>query len=222
MLKSWQIILEDAFKIFNEELFGGELPPVVITLQSSPKSNGHISCGKIWRVESDRRHEINISVEHLDRNMEYVCATLVHELCHLYAMVHNLADTSKYGRYHNRVFKNIAEQHGIIVSQAKYIGWSVTAPGPRLLEIIEAYGITKPIDLNRDGERIDLAAMIALMGGKNGVPGASGIDGLTVPGKPKCSTRKYICPCCGNSFRATKDINVKCMDCDEQFIKVEK
>ena len=45
MLKSWQIILEDAFKIFNEELFGGELPPVVITLQSSPKSNGHISCG---------------------------------------------------------------------------------------------------------------------------------------------------------------------------------
>ena len=32
------------------------------------------------------------------------------------------------------------------------------------------------------------------------------------------STRKYICPCCGNSFRATKNINVMCMDCNEQFV----
>ena len=32
------------------------------------------------------------------------------------------------------------------------------------------------------------------------------------------STRKYICPCCGNSFRATKNIRVMCMDCNEQFV----
>lgn len=38
----------------------------------------------------------------------------------------------------------------------------------------------------------------------------------------KSSTRKYICPCCGNSFRATKDLNVLCMDCNEQYIKIKR
>lgn len=36
--------------------------------------------------------------------------------------------------------------------------------------------------------------------------------------KQKSSTRKYICPCCGTSFRATKNINVLCMDCNVQFV----
>lgn len=34
-------------------------------------------------------------------------------------------------------------------------------------------------------------------------------------GKKKTSTRKYICPCCGNSFRATKNINMLCLDCNK-------
>lgn len=50
--------------------------------------------------------------------------------------------------------------------------------------------------------------------------GLGGDDGTA--NKPKSSTRKYVCPCCGNSFRATKDISVLCMDCGEQFVKVEK
>lgn len=37
----------------------------------------------------------------------------------------------------------------------------------------------------------------------------------------KHRARKYICPCCRNSFRATKEINVMCMDCNEQFIIAE-
>lgn len=219
MLKSWQITLEDAFKIFNEELFDGELPPVVITLQSSPRSNGHITTSKVWRAESERLYEINISAEHLDREMDRVCGTLVHEMCHLYAMVNNLADSSQAGRYHNKVFRRIGEEHGLILEYAKYIGWSVTTPGPRLIEVIRSHGIEKPMDINRDGIQIDLAGLLGLLGGGTG---AGGDNGLMVPTKTKSSTRKYQCPCCLNSFRATKDINVMCMDCNEQFLKVEK
>ena len=29
------------------------------------------------------------------------------------------------------------------------------------------------------------------------------------------STRKYICPCCGMSVRATRAVNVACLDCNE-------
>ena len=38
----------------------------------------------------------------------------------------------------------------------------------------------------------------------------------TPPPRPS-STRKYICPCCGNSVRATKTVNIACLDCDTQM-----
>ena len=31
----------------------------------------------------------------------------------------------------------------------------------------------------------------------------------------------YICPKCGNSVRATKDVNIACLDCDMQMMKEE-
>lgn len=40
----------------------------------------------------------------------------------------------------------------------------------------------------------------------------------TVNNRKKSSTRKYICPSCGNSFRATKTINMLCMDCNKKMI----
>ena len=33
------------------------------------------------------------------------------------------------------------------------------------------------------------------------------------------STRKYRCPCCGNSVRATKTVRIACMDCGVQMIE---
>ena len=36
------------------------------------------------------------------------------------------------------------------------------------------------------------------------------------PPKPS-STRKYICPCCGMSVRATKEVHIMCMDCGKQM-----
>ena len=32
------------------------------------------------------------------------------------------------------------------------------------------------------------------------------------------STRKYLCPCCGNSVRATKSVNIGCLDCQAPMI----
>lgn len=36
-------------------------------------------------------------------------------------------------------------------------------------------------------------------------------------GKRPSSTRKYICPCCHNSVRATKDVHIICADCAEMM-----
>lgn len=221
MLKNMQEVLEYGFDVLNKVYFNGELPPIVISIMSSPRTNGHFTCGRVWRAEETLMHEINISAEHLDRPIENIMATLQHEMVHYYCETNDIADTSQYGRYHNKKFKSEAEARGLIITRADGIGWSVTQPSKGFVEVLKEHNIEKPLDINRDGLILDILGKL----GKGGTDGTDG-NGNTLPipiqpKKPKQSTRKYICPCCGNSFRATKEINVKCMDCDEQFI-VEK
>ena len=189
---------------------------------SSPRTNGHFTTGRVWRAESSLMHEINISAEHLDRPIENIMATLQHEMVHYYCEVNGINDTCQYGRYHNQKFKSEAEARGLIITRADGIGWSVTQPSENFINVLKKHNIEKPIDINRDGLILDLL-------GKLGKGGTDGVDGIGVavtptikPKYPKQSTRKYICPCCGNSFRATKTINVLCMDCDEQYIVEQK
>ena len=62
MLQSWQKVLEYAFTVLNRVYYNNELPPIVITLQSSPRTNGHFTLGKVWRAEENHLNEINIIV----------------------------------------------------------------------------------------------------------------------------------------------------------------
>ena len=219
MLKSMQEVLEHGFEILNEVYFDNALPQVVITIMSSPKTYGHFTVGKVWKANENHLNEINISAEHLDRNIENVMATLQHELIHFYCQINGIADTSQGGRYHNKNFKREAEARGLLISYAQYIGYSVTQPSQEFIEVLKSHEIEKPLEINRDG----IWAITGIGGNGSGDDGKSGTDGNgTQTGKTKTSTRKYQCPCCGNSFRATKDIRVLCMDCNEQYVKVEK
>lgn len=220
MLKNMQEVLEYCFEVLNEVYFDDTLPSVVITIMSSPRTYGHFTVGKVWKADEEHLNEINISAEHLDRPIENVMATLQHELIHFYCQINNIADTSQSGRYHNKNFKREAEARGLIISYAKYIGYSVTEPSPEFIEVLQSHGIEKPLNINRDG-------MIGITGtGGNGSgddDGEGGTGGKGVQtGRKKTSTRKYQCPSCGNSFRATKDLRVLCMDCNKQYVKVEK
>ena len=46
----------------------------------------------------------------------------------------------------------------------------------------------------------------------------SGGTEVSITPKKKSSTRKYVCPCCGMSVRATREVRIACMDCGEQMI----
>lgn len=220
MLKNMQEVLEYGFEVLNGVYFDNALPPVVITIMSSPRTYGHFTVGKVWKAEEEHLNEINISAEHLDRNIENVMATLQHELIHFYCQLNGIADTSQNGRYHNKNFKREAEARGLIISYGKYIGYSVTEPSPEFREVLQNNGIEKPLNINRDG-----IMMITGIGGNGSGDDDTegGTEGKGIQtGKKKTSTRKYQCPCCNNSFRATKDIRVLCMDCNVQYIKIEK
>ena len=54
------------------------------------------------------------------------------------------------------------------------------------------------------------------------MPGTGAHNGgvqVITPKKPS-STRKYFCPCCGNSVRATKVVRIGCLDCGVQMLEV--
>lgn len=195
MLSTTQKFLEHAFEVLNTYYFQGELPRTVITIQSSPKTNGYITLDKLWTVEGERFREINISAENMKRPPENVLATLLHEMVHLYCMENGIEDTSKNGRYHNKLFKKEMESRDLKAEYVTYYGYTKTSPTDAFLVTLKQYDLLLPLDKFR--------ATIPKLGNNT---------------RPKSSTRKYVCMQCGISVRATKEVHIACMDCKLQMV----
>ena len=135
--------LENAYVALNNKFFGGELPPVIITIQSSPRAYGHYTTWDAWHEGEEGYREINIGAETLDRPLPEVLGTLSHEMVHHYCAVNNIKDTSRGGTYHNKTFKEVAEGTGaILVDYDPRIGYSPTRPTEALIAFIEEQGWT--------------------------------------------------------------------------------
>lgn len=196
--------LNKVFKAVNERYFDNTLEMPVITIQTSVGAYGHITVNKVWNTDGVARYELNIGAETLNRPIENVVATMIHECSHLYALMNNIKDTSNNGIYHNKRFKEIAENMGCLqIDRHEKYGWTITTPTEETIDFCIEYGF-EDIKINRQGAYYTVGT-------------ATPTPTPKTTRKPT-STRKYICPCCGNSFRATKTINVMCMDCNEQFI----
>lgn len=177
----------------NAKLFDGELVKPVITVQQDAKNktNGWWSFGKVWKEneKDEGEHELNMTAQQLNRPINEIAATLIHEMCHQYAQENNMQDTSRSGTYHNKLFKTIAEKHGLHVECVTTIGWSHTTLTDETAAIIAEFVKDNP------------ASVIYRM---------PVFKGQTVK---TSSTRKYVCPDCGQSVRATKSVNIMCADC---------
>ena len=202
----------------NAKLFGGELikPVITVQLDAKNKTNGWWSVQKVWKwrervpancadcdengedcakysecfqFEDCEEHELNMTAQSLNRPINEIAATLIHEMCHQYAQANNMQDTSRSGNYHNKLFKTIAEKHGLHVECMQTIGWSHTTLTDEMVSMIGEFVKDNP------------PAVIYRM------PVFAGQRVKT------SSTRKYICPDCGQTVRATKSVNIMCADC---------
>ena len=206
--------LHNIFNLINADYFNNELPSdTTITVQESLRAYGHCSISKVWKTaDGAESHEINISALYLDRPIEDVVTTLLHEVAHLYNLCNNIIDCSGSSlAYHNKQFKLTAEQKcHLVVEHDKRYGWTITKPSEETIDFCIRHDITDFL-INREG---------AYSFGGFSIGTSSNGNPIKPVRKPS-STRKYICPCCGNSFRATKNLNVLCIDCNEQFILAE-
>lgn len=195
MLAEHITYFEQACNLLNKRFFEGTLSKVIITIQSSPKTYGHFTTGRIWVTDTqgNGHYEINLSAEYINRPIENTLATLLHEMVHQYCAENNIKDTSRGGTYHNKRFATECEKRGLHISYDKKIGWSITEPAEDLIDYIEESDLRSTIPFHRATMTVSRK-------------------------KKKSSTRKYYCPCCGQSVRATKEVNITCGDCQETMI----
>ncbi len=202
--------LEHIYNALNADFFGGELPMPIITVQSKPGTYGHCSRAKVWSRAEEHTYELNIAAEVLNYPIEETLDTMLHEMVHLYCRENGIKETSQGGRYHNGKFKEEAEKRGLTCYQCGSAGWN-TRPGDNLVE----YALNKGWNEIRIGRNNLPPAMRTGASGaaQGGAPGTEG-------GKRPSSTRKLVCPKCGQSVRATKAVNILCGDCMERMVEV--
>lgn len=204
--------LNKIFDLLNAEYFESALSRPTITIQSTPRAYGHFTLNDdTWISSVGISHEINIGAGTLSRPIEEICATLLHEMVHYFNYINGVQDCSRGNTYHNKQFKKAAEQRGLTVEHSEKYGWSHTSPTEELLDFVIENGLTD-ILLNRNEQ-----GYFRVGGGTGAHNGGAEPVGKT----PRASsTRKYICPCCGTSVRATRTVRIACLDCNEQMIEV--
>ncbi|MCM1104700.1 MAG: SprT-like domain-containing protein [Clostridium sp.] len=200
--------LEKMYRELNADKFGGQLEETVITIVNTPRAYGHVTCAKVWKVakkgEQESRYELNVSSDSMARPIEDVVSTMLHEMVHIYHLMNGIKDVSRGGTYHNKTFKSKAESVGLVIEHSDKYGWTITSPSEKLIVYIISKGWTE-IAMNRGG--------ISSFGGTSGGTDSAGKpDGKKI--KKPSSTRKYMCPCCSMSVRATREVRIKCADCD--------
>lgn len=199
--------LNKIFDLLNKEFFENTLSRPTITIQSTPKAYGHFSLREdTWVSKLGGTHEINIGAGTLSRPIENIVATLLHEMVHYYNYINGIQDCSRGNTYHNKRFKAAAEARGLAVDYSERYGWSHTRPADELLDFVLEYGLTDILISRNEFTGFQITGT-----------GAHSGTGITPPRKTS-STRKYICPCCGNSVRATKLVNIACLDCEKQML----
>lgn len=211
-MKTTEIIKElyTIFNALNDKYFDYSLPTPFITIKQGKTKTKNVYgtfCKKAWLhkdgekidengnavdvIDEERFHEIAMSGEYLARPFANMCATMCHEMIHLYCATNGIEDTSNKGVYHNAKFKTEAEKRGLIIEKAPTIGWSVTTPTEEFIQFVNNIGVnTKVFDYFRASESFTTSAT---------------------------SKKRWVCPICGQQVSGKKDAKIGCWSCGLQM-----
>ena len=197
-------LLKDLFHILNNRFYNGDLPDLPIYVTATTRSitafNPYVTT--VFDRKRKQECQFDFSDDILTNSTIDVCKRMLHVMCHYYCHINNIADTSRNHTYHNRKYKDVAEKHGLIqVRDSKY-GWSISHPNIDLIQFCQnidnySFNVFRYTHYRKDENNEN-----------NGLLGKN----------PNSHSIKYICPNCGNSVRATKKVNIACLDCKTKMI----
>lgn len=194
--------LDRAFNHFNEKLFDNRLPPVMFTLTRKRGAHGYFWAEQFkHREDGDSTHEIALNPNTMDRTIEAVLSTLVHEMTHL--------EQQEYGTpgkkgHHNKEWVKLMERVGLIPSDTgmpggKQTGRKVTHYIDEQGPFVVAFQELMPFDLPYFTQKAD----------------------TTGAKKKDLSKVKRECPCCNAKAWAKQGMRIICGECDEEMVEEE-
>lgn len=236
--------MERAYAFFNEELFDGSLPACLFTYQRNKRSMGYVSQDRWVNINGDLTAELAMNPEYFKGYdlIEY-CATLNHELCHVWQCVYG-----KPGRrgYHNQEWAEKMESIGLMPSTTGKPGGKKV--GEKMSDYVLADGAflnacKKLIDSGFRLSWVDRYPVKRIPGSffvytKSGeeIPHSSGpsedesliegseeqIDYVEEPEQNRSNRLKYqcineLCDVKGTSVWGKPNLNILCGECNEAF-----
>lgn len=186
-------VRENVFYIAS--LFQMDVSTLVINVQQLRGGAGRFAPAA-WTVNEKERDELCVNPDQFCVLVPTeVVDTIMHELVHLYCHRNGIKECSRNGYYHNRHFRETAEQvFKLTCIRAKSSGYNTTSKGN------EEYllGINEKLPHPFDGTWY-----------RNQKLKASSDEEET-----STHSFKYACPKCGQSVRGTKkNIRILCLDC---------
>lgn len=137
--------LEKAYSFFNEQLFEGQLPECMLTLQRQHDTYGYFTPNSFQNRTGERAHEIALNPSYFSiRSIPETLSTLVTEMVSLRQWVITPPDQRPRRRYRNKHWAAMAKEVGLMPSSTGLPGGSQTGDKVRTYII--------------DGGAFDLAA----------------------------------------------------------------
>lgn len=206
--------LQSAYDHFNRSLFGGELPPCLITLQREKRTYGYYCMERFVNRTGTKTDEIAMNPAWFAvRSVEEVLSTLAHEMAHLWQ-----AHFGKPGRarYHNKEWGDKMEALGLMPSNTGEPGGKRT--GDQMTHyIIEggAYARSCASLLTKDFTLSWMDRFPPFEPDKAGIEGLAAL-GVEVPKEPKNKSNriKYTCPSCSTNVWGKPALRLRCAECE--------
>ena len=228
-----------AYTFFNTALFGGKLPPVVLTLSRRARAFGyaapHAFVGRDFdQVTKDENghavktaHELAINPGYMSgRSDKETLATLVHEMVHIWEFENG---TCSPGGYHNKIWADKMESLGLIPSDTGSPGGKRT--GNTVSHYIQEGGLFHdrcetflaefghfswggvPFREDMDDELAKVLAGAMAGFGKSGEEAEKRAERKEKSAKSKT---KFTCPCCGQNAWAKPGALILCGNCSTE------
>lgn len=181
-----------------------ETPEVVMLLGSGVvngqlRKNGHFSADR-WNHVQGKRSECLIAGESLIRTAREIFGTLIHEAAHGINATRGIEDTSRQGRYHNKNYRDTAEEIGLEVEKMAPFGYCKTTVNDGLAA--EFLGEIEEID--RVAKQYVRLLTFDTKKKRNGKPFA--VCACPEPRKIEGSKKMFefgpiVCGCCNTNFQ---------------------
>ena len=213
--------LQEAYTHFNRELFAGQLPECLITLQRRKFTYGYLSYNRFVNMDGETAAEIAMNPAYFaTRSIEDLLSTLVHEMSHLWQFTSGRPGR---GRYHNKEWADKMKKIGLHPSNTGQPGGKET--GDQMDHYIIDDGLFQKSTRRLLTEEFhfswyDRFPAMELAEDKSTLPILEKLVSLGIDQPGKKETRKinskvkFTCPSCHANAWGKSSLKIACSDCN--------